>query len=344
MTLLKGSHGGRRPGSGAKKRVYTCQNPKCGQQFKKAPRGSRRYGSVKFCSKSCTRAARSKATDEPVEIKVCRCGAAFVLDPKRRRRTCSDACRASAQAAAARSKTIYQPRACEQCGRTFRRTPKHSKRSKDTLRFCCGSCSHEWHRHSGMPRRGTHSSILVLPCAECGQLFTRHGQHHRLTCSAECRRSLFARAHPPKPKPIHLKAVHSGVCACCDAVFTWHGPKRRRFCSARCARKVGRREMRRKHGNNSRRSESRARHKGVPVVYGITWLKVCARDGWRCQLCGCATPRRLRGTYLDNAPEVDHILPFDAGGAHTWDNVQCACRKCNGEKAGKPLGQLRLAM
>jgi 5-methylcytosine-specific restriction endonuclease McrA len=33
-----------------------------------------------------------------------------------------------------------------------------------------------------------------------------------------------------------------------------------------------------------------------------------------------------------NAPELDHIIPLSAGGAHTLDNVACAHRSCNLEK------------
>jgi 5-methylcytosine-specific restriction endonuclease McrA len=50
----------------------------------------------------------------------------------------------------------------------------------------------------------------------------------------------------------------------------------------------------------------------------------------------------LRGTHADRAPELDHILPLAAGGDHTFDNVACACRKCNQAKGALPLGQIRL--
>jgi hypothetical protein len=47
---------------------------------------------------------------------------------------------------------------------------------------------------------------------------------------------------------------------------------------------------------------------------------------------------------VDTAPELDHIIPLASGGAHVWDNVQCTCRKCNGEKGAEVLGQLRLGL
>ena len=73
-------------------------------------------------------------------------------------------------------------------------------------------------------------------------------------------------------------------------------------------------------------------------------LAILERDGWRCQLCGCKTPKSKRGTYASNAPEVDHIVPLVKGGSHLEYNLQCACRHCNGEKGARAIGQLRLAI
>src|SRR5690606_1024132 len=72
-------------------------------------------------------------------------------------------------------------------------------------------------------------------------------------------------------------------------------------------------------------------------------FEIFERDKWRCHICSTKTPKSLRGTYEDNAPELDHIVPLAAGGEHTRRNTACSCRKCNIEKADKPLGQLRLA-
>jgi 5-methylcytosine-specific restriction endonuclease McrA len=84
-----------------------------------------------------------------------------------------------------------------------------------------------------------------------------------------------------------------------------------------------------------------ARKRGV-AYESVDPMKVFARDKWRCQLCGIKTPKSLRGTCEPNAPELDHIDPLAAGGSHTYANTQCACRRCNGAKGAKPLGQLNL--
>ena len=64
-------------------------------------------------------------------------------------------------------------------------------------------------------------------------------------------------------------------------------------------------------------------------------FKVFDRDGWVCQMCGVPTPRELRATWEDNAPELDHIIPLSKGGPHTYKNTQCSCRKCNQRKSDK---------
>jgi len=71
-------------------------------------------------------------------------------------------------------------------------------------------------------------------------------------------------------------------------------------------------------------------------------LDVLKRDKWICQLCKIKTPKNLRGTQKDNAPEVDHIIPLSEGGEHTMRNAQCLCRKCNAIKFNQTKGQLRL--
>jgi 5-methylcytosine-specific restriction endonuclease McrA len=47
---------------------------------------------------------------------------------------------------------------------------------------------------------------------------------------------------------------------------------------------------------------------------------VFIRDDHTCQYCG-------RG-----AENVDHVLPRSRGGAHEWENVVAACRRCNSRK------------
>jgi len=69
-------------------------------------------------------------------------------------------------------------------------------------------------------------------------------------------------------------------------------------------------------------------------------IKVCERDNWRCYLCGCETPKAMRGTYEPNAPEVDHVVPVTRGGKDCYSNVKCSCRSCNGIKSNFLLEEI----
>lgn len=70
---------------------------------------------------------------------------------------------------------------------------------------------------------------------------------------------------------------------------------------------------------------------------------VFVRDKWHCQHCGCATPKRLRGSDALNAPVLDHILPVSKGGAHSYANTQCLCVLCNSKKGASTAREPKLA-
>lgn len=57
---------------------------------------------------------------------------------------------------------------------------------------------------------------------------------------------------------------------------------------------------------------------------------ILARDKHVCQFTHC--DRR--------ADTIDHVMPRSKGGAHSWENVVAACRKCNFKKADKTMEQM----
>ena len=63
---------------------------------------------------------------------------------------------------------------------------------------------------------------------------------------------------------------------------------------------------------------------------------VLARDEHRCQYCGS----RLPTCQLS----LDHVIPRSRGGATTWDNVVCACLKCNVKKGGQTPQEARMRL
>ena len=114
--------------------------------------------------------------------------------------------------------------------------------------------------------------------------------------------------------------------------------RQRRCCSLQCYRQTPRVKAMKRRAKAARA----ARKRGAADCERFDPIDVFTRDRWRCQLCGCSTPRRLRGRMVDNAPELDHIVALSAGGAHTWRNVQCLCRQCNRDKATTAKGSPRL--
>ena len=64
-------------------------------------------------------------------------------------------------------------------------------------------------------------------------------------------------------------------------------------------------------------------HVPYPAKVALNRRTVFARDGHRCQYCGA------------DAENIDHVVPRSRGGAHAWDNVVAACRRCNSRKENR---------
>lgn len=52
-----------------------------------------------------------------------------------------------------------------------------------------------------------------------------------------------------------------------------------------------------------------------------------ARDDNRCQYCG--------KRFVTSELSIDHVVPSCRGGQTTWENVVCACVRCNVRKGGR---------
>jgi 5-methylcytosine-specific restriction endonuclease McrA len=61
-----------------------------------------------------------------------------------------------------------------------------------------------------------------------------------------------------------------------------------------------------------------------------------ARDGNRCQYCGKKFPT--------SELSLDHVIPRSAGGASNWENIVCACTKCNAKKGGMTPEQAHMKL
>lgn len=57
----------------------------------------------------------------------------------------------------------------------------------------------------------------------------------------------------------------------------------------------------------------------------LTRKNILRRDNHRCVYCGKTTPPLT----------VDHIIPKSRSGGDTWENLVCACVRCNNRKGNK---------
>jgi 5-methylcytosine-specific restriction endonuclease McrA len=57
----------------------------------------------------------------------------------------------------------------------------------------------------------------------------------------------------------------------------------------------------------------------------LTRKNVLLRDNNQCQYCGTS-----RGPMT-----VDHIIPKTMGGTDSWENLVCACPRCNNKKGNR---------
>lgn len=207
-------------------------------------------------------------------------------------------------------------RQCQHCGQKFVLSVGQSRRDTESRRyqvFCSRDCFHASRRkppEETAPRNDAE-------CRGCGGMFARTLSPY---CTPQCRDLVrkLRRAKIPRQ------------CPECGSVFTPEiGSRFRVYCSIKCGRRAAKRV-----GRNNGKARIRAQ-----ATESVDFNKVFDRDGWRCQLCGRSTPRRLRGTIKPNAPELDHIVPISKGGAHSYLNTQCACRECNGSKGAISKGQ-----
>ncbi len=63
---------------------------------------------------------------------------------------------------------------------------------------------------------------------------------------------------------------------------------------------------------------------------------IFARDHNRCQYCGRYFPT--------SELSLDHVIPRSAGGEASWENLVCACVKCNVKKGGRTPAQAHMKL
>lgn len=243
--------------------------------------------------------------------------------------------------------------ACLRCGTEF-------QQSQPSARVCSRSCKTALWRTNNPARAAEHdrssrtraaerrpafSTYIAKRCVRCGRAWAARREWTECgACKAADRKEAARIASRALAIAKHKAAGKVVACDECGGKFCpLYGSKigATPLCMV-CSETRKRRARAETSGTNAHR----AKLKGAPRRYFNEVKQVLERDRWRCQICGQATPKRLRGTTEPNAPEVDHIVPLAEPGTpgHVPENCQCSCRACNLAKGAKPLGQMNLAL
>jgi len=208
------------------------------------------------------------------------------------------------------SKTLHS---CIVCGIDF--YPRAADRTK-----CCGrDCGLRW------------TAATAAANANGGRVFVRVNMKRKP-------KPIVWHDYPPKPV----------ACRHCGVMFYKSGFAQKCCsdeCSLECKKATKKRLMQTEQYKKTRKVHKQKRKallRGANGADLIDPIKVFERDAWRCGICGAKTNKAMRGTYHPRAPELDHIVALANGGSHTWANVQCSCRACNGRKGASDYGQLML--
>jgi len=66
----------------------------------------------------------------------------------------------------------------------------------------------------------------------------------------------------------------------------------------------------------------------------LTRKNILKRDGYRCQYCGQKSQQLT----------LDHVIPRNQGGRDGWENLVCACARCNNKKGQRTPEEANMTM
>ena len=250
------------------------------------------------------------------------------------------------------------PKRCEPCTKTYRFPPTLPYQvsckacglqcqRKRRAAYCSKKCGRS--QQVRTKASSGRSGFEDRNCKACLGGFSARKDNDRIFCSIVCRSAWRAITAPPPMYRVYRKrpaTTQPPQRHCLDCSVVLDGKWVRRCSPCRdaadiIAKRNAKLTQRLTGKKAASRNARKLRQRGV-TVEAVNPIVVLERDRWTCQLCGIRTPKKMRGTYNDNAPEVDHILPIAKGGEHSYRNTQCACRKCNITKSSKAQGQTRL--
>ncbi len=247
---------------------------------------------------------KPRAEKEQIRCRFC----SGFFTPRSGQKHCGDACRNMAR-------RVPNP-TCKNCGVEYR--AKAANRSTYCSRACTFDAKHKAQKENYLPQ----SAVYFKTCANCAKLWTARKANGTF-CSVACSNAAAKQAYPERAREAHAKAAREVKCAGCEGKFCPMFGSRNSKCCAPCFESAAR----------AYRAIRRDKRKAIYAANKLDPFVVFDRDGWCCKECGSPTPKSKRGTYDDDAPELDHVKPLSKGGAHSYENTQCLCRRCNSEKS-----------
>lgn len=281
----------------------------CGKEFIPA------HGNIKTCSAECKLQARRAFYQKKhyQETNCLYCGIEFTPKYPNQKCCCEDhGARFYKQTYVANPRAKKYSYVCNYCGKEYR---THRKE-------CDQYCSREHYELHRQQLAESKRQQLFAPveaiCFGCRKSYIRIRPNQKF-CSMECANKFNLRIMALERIRQHQRKSY--VCKECGITFVpLFGDKHRSYCSYKCLRK---------HMKRISTAVRNARIRKAGIIERFDPIEILERDRWTCQHCGRETPRELRGSTEDDAPELDHIIPIAVGGSHTQGNTQCLCRKCN---------------
>lgn len=201
--------------------------------------------------------------------------------------------------------------------------------------FCGRDCSYA-HRHENAISL-KQSVVHFKKCKICLSSFISRNKQTR-SCSDDCRKIYNRNKAHIRNKEQHKSESRVHKCTICSTPYCLvYGTKQLKYCSDECYKQSTAYENYQQQKRISRTYWNHRNRVTSGHCEHFSPFEIFDRDKWRCQACFVKTLKRLRGTYKDNAPELDHIVPLSKGGSHTRTNVRLSCRKCNGSKGNGAL-------
>lgn len=235
--------------------------------------------------------------------------------------------------------TAHVDRVCAHCGKVFRRPtrkPKGDGKPRDSGLYCDKPCYFAAIRAGRQRFRGR---VFDLS-ARLGEWFCdwerqrpKGKVRNALKCLT-CGSASVGRGHKWCNHECQLKWRGNRKCSCGTLI------ENASWCTTRCNTcKAKAKRLSRRATSNYRK---RCRKYGGYFNGKCKRADILRRDNYICHVCKRKTLSYARliakgmSLHHPRGATIDHFpVPLSKGGDHDWDNVRCACRKCNVERGAK---------